>query len=466
MGKTITVPVLSFGAIMDAINAAVPGDTVLLGEGSVDIEDHIGLTGIALLAQGKDKTQFKMKPETAIWIGDDARFGLLELYKDQADSGQRFVAPVGQRCRADHLRIVNKTGQIANGFFVDGRSFGKHPSGVADHNELYDARYMTFGPGDGNWSMPSTIGTPDQAGVFVFENNWSKHTFFSNAVDMMLDARIVFRRNIVIGSTLECHSNQGARNGRSWEFYENIIDLDNGSNPGTWTGMFIRGGTGVVYSNVFRNVPAGTACIKIDNHFKGPYPMKDQIGRGQDLAGGGQLLEPACFWNNKLEDGTPVLAQVVNGCEDLIQLNRDYFDVPRVGYTPSPYPYPLVGTAEPTPNPGEPAPLPPEPPPPNAAPTVTMILRNPATGKVILEGETVTIKNVKVELAGNDDVGTTRIELWIGKLPTPVKEAETMTLSYAWNTAPYKGSEVELRGVVRDAAGLTGEVRRKVLVKK
>ena len=93
--------------------------------------------------------------------------------------------------------------------------------------------------------------------------------------------------------------------------------------------MSIRGGDGVIFNNTFE----GDFDIPIDLSNDGQrgncsYPCPDQI-------------RDTYIWNNTY-NGSAVKAKVNSNDTNVIQENRDFFSVPRPGYTPYTYPHPLV----------------------------------------------------------------------------------------------------------------------------
>jgi len=176
----------------------------------------------------------------------------------------------------------------------------------------------------------------------------------------------VFRYNSVTDSYIEAHSLQGhTRACRRWEVYGNTFrQVDRGS----WTPVFFRGGTGVIFDNTlvgtwsqpsvtFDNVrsfePRGDTgqCDGSSpwdgNQLANGWPCRDQIGRSTDawLWNDGvnpyppQASDPAYIWNNTGFGAT----KVHNGTGPWIQLNRDYYEgTPKPGYTPYRYPHPLT----------------------------------------------------------------------------------------------------------------------------
>lgn len=97
------------------------------------------------------------------------------------------------------------------------------------------------------------------------------------------------------------------------------------------------------------NVTGSIAWTAGDTYkITGGYASRDQIGRGKDSALGNttyyaaQALEPAYFWNNYGTGGLLTMYVPPGQNAFLIQLNRDYYESAKPGYTPLVYPHPLA----------------------------------------------------------------------------------------------------------------------------
>lgn len=107
-------------------------------------------------------------------------------------------------------------------------------------------------------------------------------------------------------------------------------------------------------------------------------------------------------------------------------------------------------------------PEPPEPPDPpvNTAPTIT--IKAPTEGQA-LSGKTL------IDVVGSDDLGVALLEVLAvvaGSAPVLLRSAPRSTLSFAWNTAPYKGKTVAIEARATDADGLKTSASVTVTVKK
>lgn len=284
------------------------------------------------------------------------------------ENSDQIVRARGQNWRVDHNRFTSPTFKI--GVFVSILTSPVHPTGVVDHNEFINTRVMVFGS-DGTpngsralWFSPSTIGNANQTGVVYVEDNSFTFTVFGNCIDSEIDSRYVFRNNTALSCNAEAHSNQGARNSKSWEIYNNTF-LDNRNFA---VAILVRGGTGVVFNNtIAATFNRGMAMDNVRSFSPRPdlcngqssqdgndptvgngWPCRDQIGRGSDSVlatsvqpSPPQLSEPAHFWNNT-KAGVPTSPVVQNNTGPWIQQDRDYFLSPRPNYTPFTYPHPLV----------------------------------------------------------------------------------------------------------------------------
>jgi hypothetical protein len=103
-----------------------------------------------------------------------------------------------------------------------------------------------------------------------------------------------------------------------------------------WAGAGIRGGSGVIWGNVWNGVSHGVVVSLEDPppaHPLAVYPALDQIGNPGDLY----------IWNN-ISTGDSVYKSPTSnprGIDYWLRLGRDYFTTAKPGYRPYPYPHPL-----------------------------------------------------------------------------------------------------------------------------
>ncbi len=247
--------------------------------------------------------------------------------------------------------------------------------------------------GHASWTTNSTFGMNDTNGATnLYVEDCDFHAYL-NVADWDSNSRIVFRYNVMDNSGMTSHgADTGPIGMRHVELYNNELIFDNfGDCDGhvtlglTWF-FWERGGTSVITDNI---LPALTSCawgskgnvlFSVLNIRRNTscypcwtqYPAPHQIGQGY---GGGAVLhtstcsqipdqpdyyiysEPIYIWNNTGTGGNNagLNSESEDPCgnnqqvSDYVQLNRDYFIGPKVGYSKFTYPHPLRGGATPTP---------------------------------------------------------------------------------------------------------------------
>lgn len=375
-------PTCSQTDVQAQVNLAQSGDQVLVPAGSCTWTVRVTISGKNIVLKGSGATttlitaQVSRTVDLTTTSSRVTGFGFIF-----GAGGDEIIYAQGQDFRVDHSKFDNQTGSGRIGVEVEGCEpcTIPHPTGLVDHNEFINNDVIVSG--DSNllahpiWAQPSKIGNPDQSGVFYVEDNSFVYTVFGNVIDSNSGGRYVFRHNTVQDVYAEAHSVQGNhRSARSWEIYDNTFT----ATTNQFSVMRLRGGTGVVYNNVFTgpwnngilldNVrsftsfsfpPAPCDGTSIwDGNVTGGWPCRDQIGRGQDTAGTfpqAQASEPAYFWNNKMNgaNSPPDVFNCTNAvktngsCADIVA-GRDFFtsaSTPRPGYTAFTYPHPLQGIA-------------------------------------------------------------------------------------------------------------------------
>jgi len=255
--------------------------------------------------------------------------------------------------------------------------------GVIDNNEFDSCLYAVdvTGGNTTRWGQDTGLGGVD----FVFiENNHFKATqrSITHCVTGNYTAKYVIRHNIFeesasyrLGDVIDMHGcghSTNGRGGRAFEIYDNQFIKKRTEFS---RAIRIRGGTGVIFGNVFDessghkwNGAAGdyfnfteyrvakfmgmqaTSCnatewCPLGDGGEG-YPCCDQIGRGKN-----QALEPTYVWGNEDHLGNPITTITIhdNGepVGDYIQKDRDYYKSAMPGYSAYAYPHPSRGEGAP-----------------------------------------------------------------------------------------------------------------------
>jgi len=177
--------------------------------------------------------------------------------------------------------------------------------------------------GNGTWP-PLRLGTLQN--VFIEDNTFTRNR---HAVASNNGSRYVFRHNAIVdnredAAAIDAHG-RGAwpRGSRQYEIYANTVD----NAVPRYAGVGIRGGDGVIFNNRFSFNVTNDILLTNEGGCVGTYPLPDQI----------QKLN---IWNNTLPDATGARIIVQAGCEAFLQLNRNYFTTPLLGYVPFTYPHP------------------------------------------------------------------------------------------------------------------------------
>jgi hypothetical protein len=254
-----------------------------------------------------------------------------------------------------------------------GAAGNPNPSG----NDGIDAGGMIFQNANdtGSWSRADTMGARDMGGT---NNFYVEDCYFAciylRAMDISLNSRVVVRRNILDHSGLTGHGNDtGPYGARHAEYYDNVfhfVDIGIATVPLDYF-MYIRGGTGCIFSNVVDNPFSqewGQKSVEkltveaVDRSDTGnsvplvscptTYPVAHQVGQG--FNGANVILDPLYVWSNtgtgggnppfvydgagKFNSPCPSAPPMIN----FILSGRDYlFGSARPAYSPYTYPHPL-----------------------------------------------------------------------------------------------------------------------------
>jgi hypothetical protein len=387
-----------------AIDAARPGSTVQIPNGSYSWTSGVTISGKGIRLLGQSVNGVTIRNDSAV-----EAIVLISESKDRSIevAGLRFVSgsPSGPAGSCHHVRVVHSPG-------------GKP---VLLHDCYFETNYVTvlFGLGwlanegviwrcqffsnynlaggiqfksanSGSWQTPSTMGMADTNGTSdTYVEDCTFTGIYISAVDFDDSSRTVLRHCTLDNSMIYSHGQDTSPEGaRHWEVYDNTcIYTPSGSPPGfpkvtyplnlqAWFG--IRGGTGIVADNVFPTISNKNAIqlnvFSINRHSNAipcqtRYPAARQMGQTWVGAGGyayanapvdgkGYSTDPVYIWGNKgtatenpnfvgLNQYAPDECGNGQRISDYVQPGRDYIlGKSKPGYTKFTYPHPLRVVAD------------------------------------------------------------------------------------------------------------------------
>ncbi len=367
---TITATSCSQVDVQAAINSANEGDTVYVPAGSCTWKTKVTISkGIILQGAGIDQTTIVDNVPTA--VGQSGKEALLIAVNSGTAPRVTGFTFSDTGSYYNYLGTVLVTGSV-NGFRIDhckflgcnsrGVSVTTPASGLIDNCQFINiAGQGVFirplsSQSDSIWATETHLGGGDAVYIEDCTFNYEK---VEPALDGEYGAKMVFRHNTLINSWILCHGYESNRSTLRFEAYDNSFSQTT-SLSSTATIVF-RGGTGVIFNNVIKGIwlyplmfRDYCACGNNDvcKHSEcTSYPCPDQVGRSYN-----QKHEPLYQWNNKYNDNQ-VTGHVFDSCaeEDFsvnstIQVNRDFFNAVKTGYTPYTYPHPLTEVKAPSPS--------------------------------------------------------------------------------------------------------------------
>lgn len=370
----------SFSDVQSAYNAAVDGDRVLIPAGACTWNQTLTVAkGVQIIGAGNGSTA-----------------------ADTQITGARFsiTTPSGKAVRVSSFRTSGTAGfnisgatkafRIDNVYFQGVAGFSNdrviwiqcasndYCAGLIDHN-TFDTINGSInihvredaGNGNNSWNRPLGLGGPDA--IYIEDNLFTRpaNTYeIEGAASTDCDGggRLVFRYNTLRNAWFMMHDAivVGLMGCRKWEVYENhwVSTAQEIAQSGQFAQLEIRGGTGVVFNNVFDNSTLSDADIYYSNYRAGgqtsgtpwqstcqnsgtqracfgtpnqdpiactsdsqcggvvgscaltdgtggpglpaKYPCRGQIGTD---SGNPQNIRPALFWNNRIGTSTQVRPQ-------------------------------------------------------------------------------------------------------------------------------------------------------------
>lgn len=333
LGETINLLDCSQGSVQTAINDSQVGDVIQLPtkscswSASVTIDSSKALTLSGNGATISGSINIKQHPSKITRITGFNFTSARAIYVD----GSKTSAPY----RIDNNVFKSNTGGIT---FIEVSGNGP---GVIDHNKMFAPtnsemiHNMGMGPSDSSgWSDDIVPGSGDA--VYIESNEFTNNDVSGNpayfwgnsAIQSYYGARTVFRYNQLNMSQVDQHGTPGMIGARWWEIYENTFNVFEFGNQDKYIG--VRGGSGVIFNNHKKGYSnqGGGAIVLVEED--SGYPALYQIGRGKN-----QMLDPAYVWGNDLS------MPVGSGSSNVV-VNRDYYLIPKLNYTPYTYPHPAT----------------------------------------------------------------------------------------------------------------------------
>ncbi|MDG5816951.1 hypothetical protein QA601_17775 [Chitinispirillales bacterium ANBcel5] len=323
--------------IQAAIDAAPENGTVVIPEGEFNIQGpRISVNKNLTITGSGDKETILNGRSGLDWIFHVVTEGFFRLTNVVLDGNN---ARGGVMMRSDDLTMRVDNSTLTNFTYRGVESYGG-VRGVIDNNEFLENHttdVVVYGDNDASWDRPLALGSDDA--VYVEDNLFRHHRApNSHSIASNRGARYVFRHNRIENGSqntnpIDAHGNfYHGRGSRSYEIYGNEIDVGH-----SYMGMFLRGGTGVVFDNEFTGSFTHPLVLENYRSFRrgangrfASYPAPDQI---QDLH----------IWNNTIngDDVTPYIHDR-GVTRQHIQENRDFFMEELEDYEPYTYPHPLT----------------------------------------------------------------------------------------------------------------------------
>ena len=269
-GRLVKAPSCSQADVQKAIDVAADGDVVVVPPGEVTWRTAVLISekGITLQGAGPDRTVIidevpaEVRQNSLIRVeskeGKPLRITGFTFRGGRTKMKWNGVIAITGTCknwRVDHIKFEKlRTSGI--------RTFG-HTYGVIDHCTflldgtqgvvVFHNGWNGASYGDGSWADDLYLGT--EKAVYI-EDNRFVFTRPMQTVDSMGGGRFVFRHNTVLNGVAGNHGTESSgrnRSCRSYEIYANTFKTESA----WWTAIFLRGGTGVIYDNVFEGYRAG-----------------------------------------------------------------------------------------------------------------------------------------------------------------------------------------------------------------
>jgi hypothetical protein len=378
----------------EAVTAAVAGDRVTIPAGTcswtstLTVAKEISIEGAGIDVTILEDNVSRLAPSTGTMITLTPPAGAIGVrltgmtLKNGTEATKHFkgVVVVGGSSKLWRIdRVKFKDLVVGNNIHIYDDTYG-----VIDHcvfelagSQGVVVKHNSWGGvgdyGDKSWNDASYLGT--EKAIYIEDNTFTNTSVFQT-VDAFSGGRFVFRYNTVTNMYIGNHGTESSnrlRSGRMFEIYNNTF-----TKTGTahFTGVFLRGGTGVIHNNTFTGYNAAVTVTNFrstgsyspwgqctgsnawdQNSLSNGYACLDQVGRaGGDLlssftptpvAWPNQALEPVYEWNNTRNGGD---GNIGSDNPTVIASGRDFFnDTVMPGYTAYTYPHPLTTGGAPPP---------------------------------------------------------------------------------------------------------------------
>ncbi len=347
--STSDLPLFTGEDLQSLIDQSVPGQVLEIPAGIYTVSQSINIVSpLILRGQGSNTIIRNLKSawnESAI------------LIRISTPSYWRITSLTFEGSGTGHENAIMIQGN-SNFFRIDHctfRSGGAHSvmldaniTGVIDHcvfeDDSQESISIRNGTGNEVWALGAPLGTSNA--IFIEDCYFHFQTKGDHAVTSVNGGRYVFRYNTISSASarnstqIDTHGNFfNDRGGFSSEIYENT--LISGS---SYYGMYIRGGSGVIFNNTLSGKFTLPICFANYRSFDTPvgelpgpcgfsactYPAPDQINNFY-------------IWNNSYTNGEARVSVQDRGLEQAhIQEGRDYFHSLMPGYSPYTYPHPFT----------------------------------------------------------------------------------------------------------------------------
>jgi hypothetical protein len=267
VAKPATITAIS-GSYMDvnnALSASSSGDTIIIPAGTYAWTKTLNVSGVTLQGSGTNST---------IIVDETPSFTSASVIQISSISstltrvtGIQFTHGI-----TNNLNVANFNGfitvfggqpfwRIDNCFFNQTASkgilVGDASYGLIDHNTFLGSNHNYIeindtGFGDLSWSLPTQAGSTNM--VYV-ESNYFRDTANFGFIDVANGGRCCFRYNTGLGFWITNHgteTGQRTRSCRWFEIYNNSLTYPSAfAFDNFYTGIDMRGGSGVIFSNTF-----------------------------------------------------------------------------------------------------------------------------------------------------------------------------------------------------------------------